>query len=547
LREGGTQGALFALPALVPELASYDVILVNISGGKDSQAALDETVRAAGAAGVRDRIVTVFCDLGAEDEWPGTRELAAEHAAFYQLRHEVVCREVANAEGERVQQTLSEHIEQRGMWPDAARRYCTVICTNPVSWIMALHVVIREVVVDLRRQLMEGRVAAPRIGSVAEAGRPHLRFVVLNDGGIEVEPVSQYLKELALGDCSPLTCRSYAQGLLRWFRLLWVLEVGWERATESEVAVMVAWLRAAPNPQRARSAGSPAAGSVNLVTGKPALGPGYAKRTINHALSVVSGFYEFHAHQGRGPVINPVPSSAQRRRAMSHLSPLEPTPEVGRARLRQKVPDRLPRAIPDERWDELFAAMGCERDRALLEFSVSSGARAAELLGVTPEDVDWAGRQIYVISKGTRRREPVPASPQAFIHLAHYLDQAGTPRPGEPLWRTRRGPDRPLSYWALRRILQRAGDLLGANWSWHDMRHTAACRMAASPELTLPEVQAIMRHASIQTTSRYLAVRVEELFDKLTEHYSLPRLDKHYPAGYGADDIAAVFGAGGSR
>ena len=122
------QGELFALPAAAPlalDLSGYDVILVNISGGKDSQAALDETVRAADAAGVRDRIVTVFCDLGDEDEWPGTRELAAEHAAHYGLRHEVVCREVISADGERVQQTLSEHIEQRGMWPDAARRYCT--------------------------------------------------------------------------------------------------------------------------------------------------------------------------------------------------------------------------------------------------------------------------------------------------------------------------------------------------------------------------------------------------------------------------------------
>ncbi|MGO8895403.1 MAG: tyrosine-type recombinase/integrase [Streptosporangiaceae bacterium] len=400
---------------------------------------------------------------------------------------------------------------------------------------------------DLRRQLMEGRTAIPRVGSVAQVARTQLPFVVLGDNGAEVEPVSLYLRELVLGDCSPLTCRSYAQGLLRWFRLLWVLEVGWERATESDVAVMVAWLRTAPNPQRERSAVSPAAGSVNLVTGKPALGPGYAKRTINHALSVVSGFYEYHGHYGRGPVVNPVPSSAERRRALSHLSPLEPKPVVGRARLRQKVPARPPRAIPDERWDELFAAMGCERDRALLEFSVSSGARAAELLGVCPEEVDWAGRQVYVISKGTRRREPVPASPQAFIHLARYLDECGPRRLGEPVWRTRRGPDRPLSYWALRRILQRADDLLGANWSWHDMRHTACARMASSPELTLPEVQAIMRHASIQTTSRYLAVRVEEIFDKLTQHYNLPRPDTRYPAGYAADDITAVFGAGGAR
>ena len=91
------QGTLFAPPAAppVPDLAGDDVILINISGGKDSQAALDETVRAADAAGVRDRIVTVFCDLGDEDEWPGTRELAAEHAAHYGLRHEEVRRQRA--------------------------------------------------------------------------------------------------------------------------------------------------------------------------------------------------------------------------------------------------------------------------------------------------------------------------------------------------------------------------------------------------------------------------------------------------------------------
>lgn len=401
---------------------------------------------------------------------------------------------------------------------------------------------------DLRRQLMEGRAAIPRVGSVlAQVARAQLPYAVLDDSGTEVEPASQYLTSLVLGDCSPLTCRSYAHGLLRWFRLLWALEVGWESAAEPEAAVLVGWLRTAPNPQRERSAGSPAAGSVNLVTGKPTLGPGYATRTINHALSVVSGFYEYHGHQGRGPAANPVPSSARRRRALAHLSPLEPRPAAGRARLRQKVPDRPPRAIPDQRWDELFAAMGCERDRALLEFSVSSGARAAELLGVCPEDVDWAGRRFYVISKGTRLREPVPASPQAFIHLAHYLDECGPRREGQPLWRTRRGRDRPLSYPALRRVLQRADDLLGANWSWHDMRHTACARMAASPELTLAEVQAIMRHASIQTTSRYLAVSVEEIFDRLTRHYNLPRLDAHFPAGYAADDITAVFGEGGAR
>ncbi|CCH32910.1 site-specific integrase [Actinosynnema sp. NPDC047251] len=164
----------------------------------------------------------------------------------------------------------------------------------------------------------------------------------------------------------------------------------------------------------------------------------------------------------------------------------------------------------------------------MLEFFVTSGARATELLGVRPEDVDWVGRRIYVVSKGSREREAVPASPQAFVRLALYFDEIGTPATGEPVWRTRRGENRPLGYSAMRRVLQRANARLGTNWTLHDMRHTAVSRMANSGKLTLPEVQAILRHANIQTTGRYLAVGVEELFDKLTEHYARPRPERQY-------------------
>jgi hypothetical protein len=102
----------------------------------------------------------------------------------------------------------------------------------------------------------------------------------------------------------------------------------------------------------------------------------------SHALTVIGGYYCFHARFGAGPVLNPVPVSAERRRALAHRSPLEPVPAFRRARLRQKVPTQAPRAIPDHRWDELVTELDCDRDRALLEFYVSSGARASELLGI---------------------------------------------------------------------------------------------------------------------------------------------------------------------
>ncbi|MET9324738.1 tyrosine-type recombinase/integrase [Streptomyces sp. NPDC003038] len=327
-------------------------------------------------------------------------------------------------------------------------------------------------------QLIEGRVPLPRIGSVIQLETQHPPYVVMGADGKPVSPVVPYLRDLSLSDNSPATGRSYAYDLLRWFRVLWVLNVAWEKATEAEVAAIVGWLRTAPNPQRRRrNPSSPAPGSVNPRTGKRYLKAGYSPSTINHCLTVVGSFYDFHQEQGRGPVINPVPVSQARRQALAHRSPDEPMKPFRRARLRQRMPRTEPRAMPDAMWDEFFEAMNHDRDRAAVLLYVSSGARAGELLGVAPADIDWPGQIVHVISKGTRLREPVPVSPQALVVLAAYIDAAGLPAAHEPVFRTRRGPDKPLSYWAMRRVIQRANMRLATNWTLHDLRHTAAERM----------------------------------------------------------------------
>ncbi len=98
-----------------PDITSYDVILVNSSAGKDSQAMLDHVFELATAAGVRDRVVVVHCDLG-RMEWPGVRELAEEQAQHYGARFEVVTRK---------QGDLLSQVRQRRMWPSPKARYCT--------------------------------------------------------------------------------------------------------------------------------------------------------------------------------------------------------------------------------------------------------------------------------------------------------------------------------------------------------------------------------------------------------------------------------------
>lgn len=115
----------------VPDLTSYDWIVVSSSAGKDSQAMLDYVVELADKAGVRDRIVVVHADLG-EVEWEGTGELAREQADAYGLRFEVVSRIGGKAQrngkvygkGEEFGSIL-DYARRRGAWPDSANRWCT--------------------------------------------------------------------------------------------------------------------------------------------------------------------------------------------------------------------------------------------------------------------------------------------------------------------------------------------------------------------------------------------------------------------------------------
>ena len=101
--------------AQTPGLTSYDLILLNTSGGKDSQAMIDHVIRLARAAGVSERVIAVHCDLG-RVEWHGTRELAELQARHYGIRFEVVRKPGGD---------LLDYIEHRGKWPSSTARYCT--------------------------------------------------------------------------------------------------------------------------------------------------------------------------------------------------------------------------------------------------------------------------------------------------------------------------------------------------------------------------------------------------------------------------------------
>lgn len=124
----------WAPPALaaVPDLSTYDRVVIATSAGKDSQTALRNTVLECRRQGYPlERVRVVHADLG-RVEWPGVVELARAHAKHYGLELDVISRTGRTvqksgkcyARGERYGDLL-DHIRRMGFWPRRDTRYCT--------------------------------------------------------------------------------------------------------------------------------------------------------------------------------------------------------------------------------------------------------------------------------------------------------------------------------------------------------------------------------------------------------------------------------------
>jgi site-specific recombinase XerD len=187
--------------------------------------------------------------------------------------------------------------------------------------------------------------------------------------------------------------------------------------------------------------------------------------------------------------------------------PWEPYRHERAGRYRPVAPSRIPRSVPDAEFNEIFARLPAHRDRTLVAFYVSTGARASELLSATQGGVDPGRQLITVVRKGSREVQELPASTDAFAWLRLYqleMDRAIPNGCRKPLWWTLRRPARPLTYHAVHRMFERAVDKANGAATLHSLRHTAAYRMAEDPALPLTDVQLVLGHALLSTTQIYL-------------------------------------------
>jgi integrase/recombinase XerD len=193
-------------------------------------------------------------------------------------------------------------------------------------------------------------------------------------------------------------------------------------------------------------------------------------------------------------------------------------------------PRRLPKAITIDEVERLLDAAGSTadpdpralRDRALLEFLYSTGARISEVTGLDVDDLDHLGADpaVKLSGKGGKQRY-VPVGRYAVAALDAYLVRgrpalaAAAARKSSPaVFLNARGGrlTRQGAWGVLREAAVRSGK---SDISPHTLRHSFATHLLDGGA-DIRVVQELLGHASVTTTQVYTLVTV----DKLREVYA---------------------------
>ena len=194
-----------------------------------------------------------------------------------------------------------------------------------------------------------------------------------------------------------------------------------------------------------------------------------------------------------------------------------------------KLEQRLPKPIESDELARLLAALPAEtllekRDRALVNFLISTGCRISEALNLERTDVPRQGNRLVVTGKGSKQRAVyLTADAKAALddYLAARADTSmalfiNLDRRGKP------GSDHRLTPAGARHIVKKLRAQLGA-WSFkspHVARHTAATTLLEVTGGDVRLVQEVLGHANLNTLQGYTKIvdaRKQEAYRRYQE------------------------------
>lgn len=181
-----------------------------------------------------------------------------------------------------------------------------------------------------------------------------------------------------------------------------------------------------------------------------------------------------------------------------------------------KQPIRIRKSLTIDELEKLRDNCKTVRERALLEFTFSTGARVSEVIGTDIEDLNFAENSLRVVGKGDKERE-VYFSPKAKLYLEKYLDTRKDECPA--LFVSIRYPAHRIGTRAIEREIDKISERAGFDKSVfpHLLRHTMAT-LAIASGAKLTTVQHLLGHKNPSTTQIYAETSLEDVKHEYKQH-----------------------------
>ena len=329
------------------------------------------------------------------------------------------------------------------------------------------------------------------------------RYVVIDEDGGLVEPIVRYLKYLDCVGSARQTLRSYANSLKHYWEYLTQQQLDWQQVTLDDLSRFVLWLKLP-------------SGSLKVLPAHP-VPQARSNRTINHTLTVVRSFYDYHwrleANVTNVKSTTTTHLSARARRYKSFLHHITKGSPVEKNLLKQKEARRLrPKTITKEQVKLLLDACGNERDRLLIRLLYEAAIRVGEALALWVQDVGVAENKLHICDRGPLENGAeikTIHSPRALDVSADLIDEivayVGIAHTAEVetnhLFIKRQGArsGQALTYADVDSLFRRLRSRTGIAVTPHMLRHTMLTALAEqgwAPEL----LQERAGHASFQQT-----------------------------------------------
>jgi len=216
---------------------------------------------------------------------------------------------------------------------------------------------------------------------------------------------------------------------------------------------------------------------------------GHKNATIGNTRRILSSFFEWCALEG-----------------ICHVNPVRRVSAIRQEKSPRKSMKRV-------EMEYLRNACRSLREKALVDFLYSTGARVSECCAARIDHIDWERKMVLIEhGKGNVTRMTY-LNPEAEVSLRAYLDSRTDESP-YIFARSRGKSDLPLDAKTIQetvsRIASRSGRIFSVRITPHVFRHTIATVLLRNG-MPVEQVQRFLGHANINTTMIYAEVRDEDV------------------------------------